>query len=152
MELCAPATLRDELIERAHIGTLPAGTAPRLAGRGLVTLYRYTLSPLIGPRCRHLPTCSDYADQAIGRFGLWAGGWMALARILRCHPWGTHGLDFVPADRCRQTRTGALPWRYGRWRGTQQSTRTAGQEPGGTLRCRAPMLWRRTIQDLCDPS
>ena len=67
---------------------------PRRAGRGLVTLYRYTLSPLIGPRCRHLPSCSEYADEAIGRFGLWAGGWMALARILRCHPWGTAGLDF----------------------------------------------------------
>ena len=77
----------------------PCGFArlPRLLGRGLVTLYRYTLSPLIGPRCRHLPGCSDYADEAINRFGLWAGGWMALARILRCHPWGTHGLDFVPA-------------------------------------------------------
>ena len=71
---------------------------PRLAGRGLVTLYRYTLSPLIGPRCRHLPSCSEYADEAITRFGLWAGGWMTLARILRCQPWGTHGLDFVPAE------------------------------------------------------
>ena len=71
---------------------------PRLAGRGLVALYRYTLSPIIGPRCRHLPTCSDYADEAIARFGLWAGSWMALARFLRCHPWGTHGLDFVPDD------------------------------------------------------
>jgi putative membrane protein insertion efficiency factor len=70
---------------------------PRLAGRGLVTLYRATLSPLIGPRCRHLPSCSEYADEAIDRFGLWAGAWMALARILRCHPWGTSGLDFVPA-------------------------------------------------------
>ena len=54
---------------------------PRLIGRGLVMLYRYTLSPLIGPRCRHLPSCSDYADEAIARFGLWAGAWMALARI-----------------------------------------------------------------------
>ena len=71
---------------------------PRLAGHGLVALYRLTLSPLLGPRCRHLPTCSDYADEAIGRFGLWAGGWMALARILRCQPWGTSGLDFVPAE------------------------------------------------------
>ncbi len=75
---------------------------PRRAGRGLVTVYRYTLSPLIGPRCRHLPSCSEYADEAIGRFGLWAGGWMALARILRCHPWGTAGLDFVP--RCSARR------------------------------------------------
>jgi len=69
---------------------------PRLVGRGLVRLYRYTLSPLIGPRCRHLPTCSDYAEQAINRFGLWAGAWLALARIIRCHPFGTAGLDFVP--------------------------------------------------------
>ncbi|HKA77844.1 MAG TPA: membrane protein insertion efficiency factor YidD [Pseudolabrys sp.] len=94
---------------------LPA-RLPRLAGRGLVALYRVTLSPLLGPRCRHLPTCSDYADEAIGRFGLWAGGWMALARFLRCHPWGTSGLDFVPTD----LPVGAhwfLPWRYGRWKG-----------------------------------
>ena len=69
--------------------------APRLAGRGLIKAYRYTLSPLVGFHCRHLPTCSDYADQAIERYGLWAGGWMTLARLLRCHPWGTHGLDFV---------------------------------------------------------
>jgi len=55
--------------------------APRLLGRGLVKLYRYTLSPLIGFDCRHLPTCSDYADQALDRFGLWAGSWMTLARL-----------------------------------------------------------------------
>jgi len=88
---------------------------PRLAGQGLVALYRLTLSPLLGPRCRHLPTCSDYADEAIGRFGLWAGGWMALARILRCHPWGTSGLDFVPAELPARAHW-FLPWRYGRWR------------------------------------
>ena len=58
--------------------------APRLAGRGLVRAYRLTLSPLIGFDCRHLPTCSDYADQALDRFGLWAGGWLTLARLLRC--------------------------------------------------------------------
>ena len=69
--------------------------APRLAGRGLIKVYRYTLSPLVGFDCRHLPTCSDYADQALERFGLWAGGWMTLARLLRCQPWGTSGLDFV---------------------------------------------------------
>ena len=82
---------------------------PRLIGRGLVMLYRYTLSPLIGPRCRHLPSCSDYADEAIARFGLWAGAWMALARFLRCHPFGTAGLDFVPAEFARQrTLVGAV--------------------------------------------
>jgi uncharacterized protein len=92
---------------------------PRMVGRALVRLYRYTLSPLIGPRCRHLPSCSEYADEAITRFGLWAGGWMALARILRCHPWGTHGLDFVPAALPVRAQW-YLPWRYGRWRGTNE--------------------------------
>ena len=96
-----------------------AGGLPRLAGRSLVALYRYTLAPLIGPRCRHLPSCSEYADEAIARFGLWAGGWMALARILRCQPWGTHGLDFVPAALPPRAHWWA-PWRYGRWRGTNE--------------------------------
>jgi len=93
---------------------------PRLIGHGLVVFYRYTLAPLIGPRCRHLPGCSDYADEAIWRFGLWAGGWMALARIMRCNPYGTDGLDFVPAKlpaKCRWW----LPWRYGLWRGTNET-------------------------------
>ena len=96
---------------------------PRLIGRGLVTLYRYTLSPLIGPRCRHLPSCSEYADEAIGRFGLWAGGWMALARILRCHPWGTAGLDFLPNSLPERSRW-FLPWRYGHWRGRNETPPT----------------------------
>jgi uncharacterized protein len=93
---------------------------PRLAGQSLVALYRLTLSPLLGPRCRHLPTCSDYADEAIGRFGLWAGGWMSLARILRCHPWGTSGLDFVPAKLPERAHW-FLPWRYGRWRSANEA-------------------------------
>jgi uncharacterized protein len=93
---------------------------PRLAGRGLVLVYRNALSPLIGPRCRHLPTCSDYAEQAIDRFGLWAGGWMALARIIRCHPLGTAGLDFVP-EAVPARAHWWLPWRYGRWRGTNEA-------------------------------
>ncbi len=71
---------------------------PRRAARGLVTVYRYTLSPLIGFQCRHLPTCSAYADEALDRFGLWAGGWMTLARLCRCQPWGTSGLDVVPKE------------------------------------------------------
>ena len=91
--------------------------APRLAGRGLVKAYRCTLSPLVGFQCRHLPTCSDYADQAIERHGLWAGGWMTLARLLRCQPWGTAGLDFVPGTLPAAARW-YLPWRYALWRGT----------------------------------
>jgi putative membrane protein insertion efficiency factor len=91
---------------------------PRSIGRALVKLYRYTLSPLIGFHCRYLPTCSDYADQALERHGLWAGGWMTLARLMRCHPWGNSGLDYVPDVPSPDARW-YLPWRYGRWRGTR---------------------------------
>jgi len=96
---------------------------PRLAGRGLVQIYRHTLSPLLGSDCRHLPTCSEYSEEAIARFGLWAGSWMTLARLCRCHPWGTAGLDFVPAQRPAHARW-FLPWRYGRWRGTNEGPST----------------------------
>src|SRR6202050_3337995 len=65
--------------------------APRLFGRGLLTLYRYTLSWLVGSRCRHLPTCSEYADQAIERFGLWAGGWVTVGGLPGLPPFGTGG-------------------------------------------------------------
>jgi putative membrane protein insertion efficiency factor len=91
--------------------------APRRAARGLVMVYRYTLSPQVGLHCRHLPTCSAYADEALDRFGLWAGGWMTLARLLRCHPFGTSGLDVVPGAPPSGARWYA-PWRYARWRGT----------------------------------
>ena len=90
---------------------------PGLAARGLVKLYRYTFSALVGFNCRHLPTCSSYADEATGRFGLWGGGWMTLARLCRCHAFGTSGLDFVP-PRLPDRSHWYLPWRYGLWRGT----------------------------------
>jgi len=93
---------------------------PRRFGRALIWLYRHTLSPLVGYNCRHLPTCSVYGDEAIERFGLWAGGWMTLARLLRCNPFGTSGIDNVPLA----TPPGAhwyLPWRYARWRGVNAS-------------------------------
>jgi putative membrane protein insertion efficiency factor len=98
---------------------------PRRAARGLVMVYRYTLSPLVGFHCRHLPTCSAYADEALDRFGLWAGGWMTLARLLRCHPWGTSGLDIVPGALPLGARWYA-PWRYARWRGTNPGSAPRG--------------------------
>ena len=64
--------------------------------RGLVRAYQLFLSPLLGPRCRYLPTCSDYAIEALGRHGALAGSWLALRRLLRCHPWGGSGYDPVP--------------------------------------------------------
>jgi putative membrane protein insertion efficiency factor len=89
---------------------------PRNAGRGMIWIYRHTLSPLVGYNCRHLPTCSVYGDEAIERYGLWAGGWMTLARLLRCQPWGTSGIDNVPAKLSPDVRW-YTPWRYARWRG-----------------------------------
>jgi putative membrane protein insertion efficiency factor len=97
----------------------PIREAPRRAARALVWLYRITLSPLVGFHCRHEPTCSRYADEALERFGLWAGGWMTLARLLRCQPWGTSGLDYVPGELPARARW-FLPWRYGRWRGVNR--------------------------------
>ncbi|WP_339863443.1 membrane protein insertion efficiency factor YidD [Paremcibacter congregatus] len=64
--------------------------------KGMITVYRYTVSPLLGKNCRYLPTCSDYAYQAIDRFGPFKGTWLALRRIGRCHPWGGEGYDPVP--------------------------------------------------------
>ena len=80
----------------------------------LITIYRYTLSAFVGRTCRHLPTCSEYADIAIGRFGLWRGGWMGLARFSRCRPLGTHGFDPVPETLPANARW-YRPWRYGSW-------------------------------------
>ena len=76
---------------------MTARAAPgRAAAHGLIRVYQIALSPLIGRQCRYLPTCSSYTDEAIGRFGVWAGGWMGLARILRCQPFGSAGFDPVP--------------------------------------------------------
>ena len=82
-----------------------------------IRFYQRAVSPALPRRCKYHPTCSQYADEAIARFGLWAGGWMTLARLLRCHPWGTSGLDVVPTTLPAQAHW-YLPWRYGRWRGT----------------------------------
>ena len=90
--------------------------APAFAARALIRAYQLTLSALIGRHCRHLPTCSDYTAEAIGRFGLWGGGWMGFARICRCRPGGTAGFDPVPE--ASPAGADALHfWRYGKWRG-----------------------------------
>lgn len=68
----------------------------------LIKGYRMFISPLFPPTCRFQPTCSMYAIQAIERFGVFRGGWMATRRILRCHPFHPGGYDPVPevGDRC----------------------------------------------------
>lgn len=62
----------------------------------LIRFYRVAISPMTPPRCRFLPTCSDYALQAIERHGAVAGGWLAIRRFARCHPFNPGGLDEVP--------------------------------------------------------
>ena len=62
----------------------------------LIGAYRRWLSPLLGPRCRFIPTCSAYGLEAIGRHGPWRGGWLTVKRISRCHPFTPCGCDPVP--------------------------------------------------------
>jgi uncharacterized protein len=106
-----------------------AGTAQKFAAACLkfpVRIYRYTLSPLIGQRCRHLPTCSEYSLQAIDRNGAWRGFWLTLSRLARCHPWGTSGFDPPPDIRAEHHPIWEA-WRYGRWR--ERELKTAGGGP-----------------------
>jgi putative membrane protein insertion efficiency factor len=63
---------------------------------GLIKLYQWVISPMIGPKCRFTPTCSSYAIQALQKHGLIKGLWLAVKRISRCHPWGGSGWDPVP--------------------------------------------------------
>jgi putative membrane protein insertion efficiency factor len=69
---------------------------PRLAALGLIRVYQNTLGPALPPACRFQPTCSAYAYAAIERHGLLRGGWLALRRLGRCHPWNPGGVDPVP--------------------------------------------------------
>jgi len=63
---------------------------------GLVHVYRLVLSPILGVNCRFQPSCSAYTLEALQRHGAIRGGWLALCRILKCHPWGGSGYDPVP--------------------------------------------------------
>jgi hypothetical protein len=61
-----------------------------------IRVYQHLLAPLLGGGCRHLPTCSHYASEAIERHGFLRGSALALRRLSRCHPFGTRGYDPVP--------------------------------------------------------
>lgn len=63
---------------------------------GLIRFYQYAVSPLIPPRCRYTPTCSQYALEAVKKYGALKGGWLVVKRIARCHPFGGSGHDPVP--------------------------------------------------------
>jgi uncharacterized protein len=86
-----------------------------------IHLYRWTLKPLIGGECRHLPTCSEYALEAIDRNGAWKGFWLMISRLARCHPWGTSGYDPVP-DLSGVREPFWRAYHYGRWSRRQLSS------------------------------
>ncbi|MBB4210933.1 hypothetical protein EV659_103300 [Rhodothalassium salexigens DSM 2132] len=78
----------------------------------LVTGYRRLISPFLPATCRYQPTCSAYAMDAVRRHGGLKGGWLALRRVFRCHPWGGYGYDPVPdpaSDAGTDVGTGAEP-------------------------------------------
>lgn len=65
--------------------------------RGTVRAYQWIVAPLLGTNCRYLPSCSEYAHEALGAHGPITGSWLALKRVCRCHPWGGSGYDPVPS-------------------------------------------------------
>jgi hypothetical protein len=62
----------------------------------LIRGYQYAISPLLGRNCRYLPTCSEYAAEAVTKYGAIRGGWLGVKRVCRCHPWHPGGYDPVP--------------------------------------------------------
>ena len=91
----------------ADLGTAGLATAPRRLAVIPIRLYQWLLSPLLGQRCRYYPSCSEYAVQAIQRFGILRGVVLAGWRLLRCNPWSRGGLDPVDDQRLFRTRAPA---------------------------------------------
>jgi putative membrane protein insertion efficiency factor len=95
--------------------------------RGMLQLlraYKWAVSPMFPPSCRYTPTCSEYAMEAIERFGVLHGGMMGAARLLRCHPFVKGGYDPVVK------RAGEAPWKSGL--GDASDIRNSpGLSPGG---------------------
>ncbi len=88
---------------------------PTRIALAVLSFYQIFISPFLGPRCRFAPSCSEYAAEAVRRYGLGGGGFLSIKRILRCHPFGGHGYDPVPHD---------WTWRDWTWRkGHAQSSR-----------------------------
>ncbi len=86
---------------------------PALALIGLVRVYQTFISPLTPPSCRYYPSCSSYAVVALQRHGLVRGGWLAVRRLARCHPWTPGGIDDVPPARDPQLAHPVGPHAHG---------------------------------------
>ncbi len=85
-----------------------------------IRFYQIAISPLLGPRCRYIPTCSQYSLEAVHTHGVIRGVWLSMRRICRCHPWGGSGYDPIPPKAIRfisfqqidsQTYRVAVPFR-----------------------------------------
>ena len=77
---------------------------PRLVLVAVIRAYQLVISPLTGPSCRYYPSCSSYALVAVQRHGAVRGGWLAVRRLGRCHPWTPGGVDDVPSARTELPR------------------------------------------------
>lgn len=76
--------------------TAPLARLPRVLVRGVIRAYQIVVSPILPSSCRFTPTCSNYALTSVERFGVFRGGWLAVRRVGRCHPWNPGGHDPVP--------------------------------------------------------
>lgn len=79
-----------------------------------IRFYQWVLSPLLPPSCRFTPTCSAYAIEAVLTHGIFRGSWLALRRILRCHPWSAGGYDPVPPPHSFSSSHQEQPDHHGR--------------------------------------
>ena len=84
-----------------------------LALIGVIRVYQLVISPLTPPSCRYYPSCSTYAVVALRRHGLLRGGWLAVRRLARCHPWTPGGVDDVPPARPRTAAHPVAPHAHG---------------------------------------
>ena len=106
----------------SHFDQSSIGLGSRI-GIGLIRVYQLTFSYFWGRSCRFQPTCSNYTETAIQRFGLWVGFWMGLARILRCNPFGSSGFDPVP-DMISEQIPWYKFWKFGFWTGNHIDPKT----------------------------
>jgi uncharacterized protein len=88
---------------------------------GLLRAYRFLISPLYGQVCRYHPSCSAYALEAVTEYGAMRGSWLAVCRLLRCHPWAAGGYDPVPPRAERDSHSS---------KDSEQSRLPSGQTPG----------------------